>query len=200
MDIATESSEPTVLPPWWCRHWRPIALVVMLVGIYAAASATGVLEQLTLEGIKAAILGAGYWGWAIFLMAMTVSNMIQVPSQLFVVAAVAIYGPVEGLMLSLVGGMMAVSVSFGFARMVGGKALEEIQQPFVRRMLDKLEEHPILTVALIRLVFVMSPPINYALALSNLRFRDYFMGSLLGLPIPMLIIGLLADTIVAWLT
>ena len=115
-----------------------------------------------------------------------------------VVAGVAVYGPVQGLALSIVGGLVAICFSFWFARLVGGQALEQVQQPFMRKILDRLDERPILTVVILRLIFVMSPPVNYALALSSLRFRDYLIGSLIGLPVPLIVLGLVADRLVQW--
>ena len=43
---------------------------------------------------------------------------------------------------------------------------------------------PIATVALLRAVLVLSPPLNYALALTSLRFFDHLLGSALGLVVP----------------
>ena len=48
----------------------------------------------------------------------------------------------------------------------------------------KAVARPILTVALLRLFLWVAPPINYALALSTVRYRDYAAGSALGLAIP----------------
>jgi uncharacterized membrane protein YdjX (TVP38/TMEM64 family) len=39
-------------------------------------------------------------------------------------------------------------------------------------------------VALLRLVLWMAPAVNYALALSPVRYRDYAIGSAVGLAIP----------------
>ena len=42
-----------------------------------------------------------------------------------------------------------------------------------------------LTLALIRAVMFISPPLNTALALSRIRFRDFALGSAVGLILPM---------------
>jgi len=36
----------------------------------------------------------------------------------------------------------------------------------------------------LRLVFWLAPPVNYALALSKVRLRDFILGSVLGLLVP----------------
>ncbi len=48
----------------------------------------------------------------------------------------------------------------------------------------RLDERPITTVLLLRTVFWLAPPLNYALALSSVRFRHYLIGSAAGLVAP----------------
>jgi uncharacterized membrane protein YdjX (TVP38/TMEM64 family) len=40
------------------------------------------------------------------------------------------------------------------------------------------------SVALSRLVFQTVPALNYVLAMSGVKFRNYLLGTLLGLPVP----------------
>jgi len=53
-------------------------------------------------------------------------------------------------------------------------------------MMGRLETRPIRTVALIRVLFFLSPWINYVLGATGLSFRHYFLGSIAGLTLPML--------------
>jgi uncharacterized membrane protein YdjX (TVP38/TMEM64 family) len=41
-----------------------------------------------------------------------------------------------------------------------------------------------MSVAVLRLLFQTLPALNYALALADIRFRDYLVGTILGLPLP----------------
>jgi len=47
-----------------------------------------------------------------------------------------------------------------------------------------LHAHPVRNVVILRTLFQTLPTLNYALALSGLRLRDYVAGTLLGLPLP----------------
>ena len=53
------------------------------------------------------------------------------------------------------------------------------------------QERPVRSVALLRLVFWMFPPLNYALALSPVGLRDYVVGSALGLVLPLAVMAAL---------
>ena len=51
-------------------------------------------------------------------------------------------------------------------------------------MLARLDERPVTTVIVLRTLLWLAPPLNYALALSSIRFRHYLIGSALGLLLP----------------
>jgi uncharacterized membrane protein YdjX (TVP38/TMEM64 family) len=82
---------------------------------------------------------------------------------------------------------VAVMVHFFFARFMAGEALAEIKHPFVKKQLAKLETRPITTILILRVIFYVSPPVNYALALSPIRVRDFVVGSLVSLPASILV-------------
>lgn len=78
-------------------------------------------------------------------------------------------------------GVGSVCFSFLIVHSIGGRALSEIERPFVRRTLSRLDERPIRTVVVLRLMLWLSPALNDSLALSDIRFRNYLIGSFLGL-------------------
>jgi uncharacterized membrane protein YdjX (TVP38/TMEM64 family) len=92
-----------------------------------------------------------------------------------------------------------VCFSFAIVRLVGGKALGELENPWVKKVMAKLDERPITTIALLRVVLIMSPQLNYALALTNVRFRDYLIGSVIGLVPPILAFVVFFDAAMGWL-
>ncbi len=114
-------------------------------------------------------------------------------------AGVYAFGKFTGLILGIVGGTIAVCVSFLVMRTVGGRAFTRIDKPWVVRMLQRLDAHPIRTFAILRLVFIMYPSLNYILALTSIRFRDYMIGSAIGLVIPISVFVIFFDWLVALL-
>ena len=115
------------------------------------------------------------------------------PGAVFVAAAAVAYGPSGGGVLAFAGAVAAVSVSFVVVRTIGGKPLAVVRSSRARQILSQLDRRPVRTVFLLRLLFWMAPPINYALALSGVRFRSYLIGTALGLPAPIAGIVLLSD-------
>ena len=82
-------------------------------------------------------------------------------------------------------------------RAVGGQALGAVQKPWIVKLLVKLDEHPVRWMVVLRSVAFISPPLNYALALTRIRFRDYALGSALGLVGPMAIVTVFFDWLFA---
>ena len=156
-------------------------LVVILLGFYLLASYTGFLEELTVENVRETVSEAGLWGVFVYLVAYTLGLMIQIPGLVFVAAAIMVFGKFWGALLGFVGTVIAISINFVFIRSVGGRALDLIPGKFMKRVLDRLETNPIKTTVALRLIFWLAPPVTGALALSSIRYRDFIIGSALGM-------------------
>ena len=52
------------------------------------------------------------------------------------------------------------------------------------RPLRDLDAHLFASVALLRMLFQTVPALNFALAMSGIKFRNYLVGTLIGLPLP----------------
>jgi uncharacterized membrane protein YdjX (TVP38/TMEM64 family) len=160
------------------------ALGVVTVGLIVLSSVSGLGKELKPDAFRAHVLAAGSWGPLLLLVAFAVGELVHVPGVVFVGAAVLAYGRPLGGLLAYVGAIVSLAVSFAVVRGIGGKPLGAIKWAFARRLLGQLDTHPLRTVVLLRSVLWMTPQLNYALALSNLRFRDYLLGSAAGLVLP----------------
>lgn len=169
----------------YLRYVRLFVLVLLLVGLALVAKLSGLDAYVEPKKLKVWIQEAGSWGVLLYIGVFSLGELLHVPGLVFVAAGVYVYGKFWGGLLAIVGAIVAVSVSFLVVRIVGGKALAELRWDFVRKILEKLEERPIATVIVLRFMFLLSPGINYALGLSSIRFRDYFLGSALGLLVPL---------------
>lgn len=172
------------------RILRLVLLAALLATLVCVARMTGFSECLTTDNLEPAVQKAGVWGIVLYFACFSAALLVHVPGLVFVAAGTLAYGWLVGMPLSYIGAMLAVSVNFLFARIVGGRALGEIQHPRVKRILAGLDARPIRTVVILRMVFLMTPLINYALAFSNVRFRDYLIGSAIGLVLPILAVSL----------
>jgi uncharacterized membrane protein YdjX (TVP38/TMEM64 family) len=185
--MAMAPEQPTPTTRW--RWMRLVALAALVVALLVAGRLSGLTDRLSVPALRATVAAAGAWGPVLFVVAFCVGELVHVPGMVFVAAAALGYGPVSGAALSFAGALASQSVTFAFVRSVGGKPLATLKWPFARRLLAHLDRRPVLTIALLRLVLWISPPVSYALALSGVRFRSYFAGSALGLAIPIPVIA-----------
>ncbi len=134
------------------------------------------------DELRAYLHQLGAWGWLAFIVLFCVAELVHVPGIVFVAAGVYAYGMVPGFFLGLVAAVASIALSFFVVRTVGGKQMmADIEKPIAKKMLAQLETHPLRAVIVLRLVLFMLPALNYALALSPVRFRDYLVGSAIGI-------------------
>lgn len=174
------------------RH-RILVLAIVAGAIFVAAHATGIDRSLTPEHLRALLAGAGVFGVLLFVVVFSVGLLAQLPGLLFIAVAVLAYGRTMGALVALGGAAVAISVSFFVVRRFGGSALAEIESPLLGRLLSQLDTQPLRSVIVLRAIFGVAPFLNYALALSSLGFRDYIIGSIIGMAAPITIAAVLLD-------
>lgn len=165
-------------------------LLLVIVGVWITTWATGVTALFTSESIRSLLAGSGLWGIIAFTLLFSAGQLFRVPGIVFVGAAVVIYGGNLGILVALLGSLVSVTVSFAVVRAFAGQALADVQRPLVRGLLNKIDSRPVMSVALLRLIFQTAPPLNYALPMTAIRWRDHLAGSVLGLPVPVSLMGL----------
>ena len=166
-------------------------LAAFLVGIYVLGRATGFTDQLTVDGIRQSMREAGVAGFFVFVVTFAVGQLLYIPGFVFVAVAGLAYGPIWGSVASIVAATVSVGVSFVIVRTIGGQPLKEIKQPFLKKWLDRLEEQPLRSMIVIRLVLWAIPPVNYTLAMSGVGFRDYMLAAMIGMTPPFIFISVL---------
>lgn len=166
------------------RVLRLAILAIVLVALLYVRYRTSFGASLSTTRIRDLVQHAGAAGVGLFILIFAVGELLHVPGMVFVAAGVMAWGPFAGGVVSYLAALVSVSVVFVVVRTIGGQPLATVTQPRVRAILARLDRRPILTVALLRLVLWIAPPVNYALALSTVRYRDYAAGSALGLAPP----------------
>lgn len=159
-------------------------LFLVLIGLYVYSRESGLLEQANPEQLRAVVQQWGAYGMVLFVVLFAIGQLLYVPGILFVVAAGLIYGGVAGFTIALIGALVAITVSFYAVRMIGGSPLQNTRKPFIGKMLQGLHDHPVRSIATMRLIVSTAPWLNYILALSAVQYRQYIIGSIIGMVVP----------------
>lgn len=171
------------------KRYRLPLFALVIVGLWITAWATGVAARFTVVSIRGLLGGKGLWGILAFTALFAAGQLLRVPGLVFVATAVAVYGRNFGILVALFGALVSVTVSFAVVRTLAGTVRTDVHRPLVRRLLNKLDNRPVMTVALLRLLFQTAPPLNYALPMTVVRWRDHLLGSMLGLPVPVAVMS-----------
>ena len=76
-------------------------------------------------------------------------------------------------------------------------ALATVEHPRIRKVLARLDAHPVATVAVLRLFLFLTPALNYVLAMTNVKYRHYLAGSALGLAVPIGVVAVAFEWVLA---
>jgi uncharacterized membrane protein YdjX (TVP38/TMEM64 family) len=108
-----------------------------------------------------------------------------------------LFGVWEGLAVIWVGGLVGSAAAFVLGRTVAREWIERrLQRQLFFTALDRaIGRKGFLVVFLSRMVMIFPYPLlNYALGLTSVRFRDYLLGTNLGMALPMLLMVFLGTT------
>lgn len=174
-------------------------VLVLAAALWAVFEFTGLRAQINPQAMRDGFATHRVWGFAGFMVLFVIGNLIHLPGWFFLAAAVLALGPVWGALATFSAALISCVATFFVVRAFGANALRELPGPLARRLFERLDAHPIRSVAVLRLLFQTLPALNYALALSGLRFRDYMLGTLIGLPGPLVVYAVFFDTLAGWM-
>jgi len=117
------------------------------------------------------------WVLAVYLLA----TVVLFPMTMLNVATVLTFGPVLGNAYALAGWLLSATVGYGIGRMLGQDMLHRIAGPRLDRLIHQVEDHGFITVLTIRLLPVAPFTLaNLFVGASGIRFRDFFLASVIG--------------------
>jgi uncharacterized membrane protein YdjX (TVP38/TMEM64 family) len=178
------------------QRYRFGLLILLFLGLWLTAWATGANRLFDAAVVRALIEKAGVGGLVVFVLAFAIGQLLRIPGPVFVAIAILVYGRPMGTFVAVLGALVSVNVSFVVVRTIAGMPLTHVQRPFLQRLLRRINQQPLVIIATLRLIFQTAPPLNYALAMTGVRFRDHLIGSALGLPLPIAATALALDWLI----
>ncbi|HSC85612.1 MAG TPA: VTT domain-containing protein [Pseudomonas sp.] len=173
------------------KYGRLLLIALFLAVLFAVFQLSGLRQHFSLPFLQQLLLENKLGGLLVFILLFTLGNLIQLPGLIFLAAAVLALGKTWGGLVTYLAACLSCLFTFGLIRWLGGDALRQLDNRLARRILAHLDAHPLGSIVLLRILFQSVPPLNYALALSGVKWRHYLFGTLLGLPLPLLFYCLL---------
>lgn len=166
------------------RYKRLLGVVFFLALLLVIFEVSGLREHFNLQFIRQLILQHRIEGLALFVLLFSLGNLVHVPGLVFLAAAVVALDRLWGGIVTYVAAVTSCALTFFIIRALGGDALRSLDNRVAVRILRELDARPVASVGLLRILFQTAPTLNYALAMTGIRFRNYLLGTLAGLPIP----------------
>ncbi|HRF11635.1 MAG: hypothetical protein AW09_002774 [Candidatus Accumulibacter phosphatis] len=172
---------------------RLLAVALFLGVLFAIFELAGWRDHFSRQFLHDQFLENRVSGVLIFVLLFSLGNLIQIPGWIFLAAAVLALGRVWGGVVTYIAASTSCALTFLSIRLVGGDALRQLKSRLALRLFEQLDTHPIRSVVFLRILFQTVPALNYALAMSGIGFREYMIGTLLGMPLPIALYCLFFD-------
>lgn len=177
---AAEDAAPPAKRRAWLRIAVPLAILLLLG---AAWQWTPLRALLDLDRIQAWVEPhrTSWVAFPLVIAAFVLLGLLMVPVLLLIVATGIAFGPWLGSTYALAGAIASASFGFWLGRRVGLPRVERIAGPRVKRVSDAVERNGTLAVYVIRKIPMPFLLINMVMGASRIRFRDFFLGTFLGM-------------------
>lgn len=141
------------------------------------------LIKLDLEGLKKYVLSFGIWAPAIsFLLMILQSVAAPLPAFVITFTNAALFGWVNGAILSWTSAMVGATLCFYIARFLGRKAVESLTSKLALKNVDEfLKKYGKHTILIARLLpFISFDLVSYGAGLTSMRFIPFFIATGIG--------------------
>ncbi|MCR5857399.1 VTT domain-containing protein [Mesorhizobium sp. J428] len=157
--------------------------LILLIGVIAAIIWAALnRDRLDLAALDAWLSGLGFVAPLAYLGLYAVGTIAFLPGALFALAGGALFGPVWGSLLNLVGATIGASLAFLIARYLAGGWVAARTGGRLKRLIEGVEAEGWRFVAFVRLVPLFPFNLtNYALGLTRINFWSYVITSLIAM-------------------
>ncbi len=154
--------------------------MLVAASVYLAHSVHAGQIRMALDWVRNADASIYPFGPLGFWLLGTLVIVCNIPAIVVIACAAALYGSLGAAVMGMICLLTASLVIFALSRIFGRVFIAA----HLERFLPLLERHfaarGLRTVALVRLSFFALPPTNWALAVMNIRLREYLIGTFLG--------------------
>jgi len=170
-----------------------VIILLCLLGLAAAWRWTPLGDYADLEYVLSAkiYLQGNPASPVIVPLGYLVGSLIMFPVTLMIVATAFMFGVLPGTLYSIFGCLLAATGTYVLGRVLGRGTVSKLAGSRLNRLNRRLARHGVLTITTIRLIPVAPfTIINLVAGASHIRFRDFLLGTIIGMTPGILIITL----------
>lgn len=156
--------------------FRGLGFLIVLAGITLAVIYR---SELNPSAIRSVVAGSPI-APVIFIGLQVVASLLFVPRTILGLAAGLVFGFFWGSIWAVVGAFAGAAAGFAFVRWLGARGTLDTS-PGIGKLIERAEHGGWRAVAIIRLIPLPHSVANTLLALTNVSWREYLIGSLIGM-------------------
>jgi len=156
-------------------------LVVFIIAAILLVRFTPIKGFLNPEALGNTIDAAGVWAPLLFIFIYSAGVCLLLPGTLLTFLGSAVFGPYWGFIYVWVGAMIGAGAAFWIGRTLGRDFAASLIGDKLKKYDDAIERNGFATTLYLRLVYFPFTPMNFGMGLTKVRFKDYFVGTGLGI-------------------
>ena len=156
-------------------------LVIFIIAAILLGRFTPIKEYLNPKTLGNLIDWAGVWSPLLFIFIYSAGVCLLLPGTLLTFLGSAVFGPYWGFVYVWVGAMIGASAAFWIGRTLGRDFASSLIGDKLKKYDDAIERNGFATTLYLRLVYFPFTPMNFGMGLTRVRFKDYFVGTGLGI-------------------
>jgi len=127
-------------------------------------------------------------------------GLVVFPVTAMVAITAVVFPPLTALALSVAGAMMSASVIYWIGRFLGRDFVRKVAGKKINQLSRRLARQGLLAITIIRFIPVAPfSVVNLVAGASHIRFRDYFIGTLIGMTPGFIAITLFTESLMSFL-
>lgn len=110
------------------------------------------------------------------------AGLLMVPVTIVIAVTGIVFGPLWGAGYAIVGSLLSAAVTYGIGMRLGRETVRRMLGPRVNRLSRRIARRGILAMTVIRMLPIAPfTVVNIVAGASHIRFRDYLIGTLIGM-------------------
>jgi len=158
-----------------------LGLVVFSIGAICLYRFTALKELMTSQSLDAVLDASGFWAPAVFMVLEAVAITLFVPASILIILAAGLFGAYWGFLYAWIGAWIGAGCAFLVGRTLGRDFVAAMIGDRLKKYDDAIETNGFTAVLYIRLLNAPFTPMNYGLSLTKVHFKDFFLGTGLGI-------------------
>ncbi len=180
---------------------KAAGLVLFAAAAVSAIRWTPLRALMDPDALNMLIARAGPWGPTAYIGITAASLCLFVPASIPVIAGGVIFGPFKGFIYVLAGCTLGATGAFVIGRNLGRDFARKLVGPRMRTYDEAIRKNGFIAVFYLRVLNFPFTPLNFGLGLTSVRYKDYLLGTTLGVAVSVFVLTFLGGILrEAWVS